>query len=61
VSLYFDNGHFQKAVEQYEASLQINPNSFEVYLVSGLAYLKLQQSDKVIKMFQNILRLQSNN
>ncbi len=60
-SLYFDNGYFEKAINQYKQALIQNPNSFKMHYVAGLAYLKLDDLERAEKMFLNAQQIQPEN
>ncbi len=60
-NLYFDNGYFEKAIEQYKKILIQYPNHFHIYYLAGLAYSKLNNLQEAKKMFLQAQRIQPEN
>ncbi|HET6892834.1 MAG TPA: tetratricopeptide repeat protein, partial [Pyrinomonadaceae bacterium] len=48
----FDSGAINEAVEAYQKSIKLEPNSAEVHLSLGQAYLKLKQDQQALKSFK---------
>lgn len=55
-----DMGHYKKAIAQYEAAIQIHPNS-SLYSNMGLCYQKLGQADPAVSCYQKAISLDSTN
>ena len=53
----FDNGDAPGAIDSYLQSLKLEPNSAEVHLSLGHAYLKLQKDREAIKAFKEAIKL----
>jgi tetratricopeptide (TPR) repeat protein len=54
----FDEGDLKGAVAAYLQSIALQPDSAEVYLSLGLAYLKLEKNKDAAKAFKDSVRLQ---
>ncbi len=48
----FDSGAIKEAVDAYQKSIKLEPNSAEVHLSLGQAYLKLKQDQQALKSFK---------
>ena len=48
----FDSGAINEAVDAYQKSIKLEPNSAEVHLSLGQAYLKLKQDQQALKSFK---------
>jgi tetratricopeptide (TPR) repeat protein len=55
----FDMGDVKGAIDAYLASIAIEPNSAEVYLYLGHAYIKLDKNRDAAKAFKQCVRLKS--
>jgi tetratricopeptide (TPR) repeat protein len=53
----FDAGDVKGAIDSYLLSIKIEPNSAEVYLNLGHAYLKLTKNAEAIKAFKESIKL----
>jgi Flp pilus assembly protein TadD len=53
----FDMGDIKGAIDAYLASIAIEPNSAEVYLYLGHAYIKLDKNRDAVKAFKQCVRL----
>lgn len=49
---HFDSGAFNEAIDAYQKSIKLEPNSAEVHLSLGQAYLKLKQDQQALKSFK---------
>ncbi len=56
---HFDSGAPKEAISYYQQSLKLEPNSAEVHLSLGHAYLKLKQDQQAIKSFKQATVLNS--
>jgi len=54
----FDSGDLKGAVAAYLQSIELQPDSAEVHLSLGLAYLKLEKNKDAAKAFKDSVRLQ---
>ena len=52
--------HYKKAIAQYEAAIQIHPNS-SLYSNMGLCYQRLGQADPAVSCYQKAISLDSTN
>ena len=48
----FETGYVNEAIEAYEKSIKLEPNSAEVHLSLGHAYIKLKEHQKALKSFK---------
>lgn len=48
----FDSGYVDEAIQAYEKSIKLEPNSAEVHLSLGHAYIKLKDHQKALKSFK---------
>lgn len=48
----FDSGAINEAIDAYQKSIKLEPNSAEVHLSLGQAYLKLKQDQQALKSFK---------
>ena len=48
----FDSGFVNDAIEAYEKAIKLEPNSAEVHLSLGHAYIKLKEHQKALKSFK---------
>lgn len=49
---YMQQGHFNKAIENSEKALELDPKCFSAYLGLGGCYLSLGEHDKAIKIYE---------
>jgi Flp pilus assembly protein TadD len=56
----FEAGDLKGAVAAYLQSIELQPDSAEVYLSLGLAYLKLEKNKDAAKAFKDSVRLEPN-
>ncbi|HLO00336.1 MAG TPA: tetratricopeptide repeat protein [Pyrinomonadaceae bacterium] len=54
----FEEGDLNGAVAAYRESIELQPDSAEVYLNLGLVYLKLEKNKDAVKAFKDSVRLQ---
>ncbi len=54
---YQDQGNLDKALEEYEKALQLNPNYAKVYTNIGTIYLEKKDYDKAIQQFKKVIEL----
>jgi len=54
---YQNSGHIDKALEEYEKALLINPNNTDVLFNAGQMHLKKQEWEKAIIKFQKIINM----
>jgi tetratricopeptide (TPR) repeat protein len=52
---YFDRKEYQKAIDDYDMALAIDPELTKVYLGKGSAYIEMGEYDKAIEVFNKIL------
>ncbi len=55
--LYYSQGEYQKAVEQFKRILVIEPNNAEVMSILGSLYLETEERPEAIEMFQKALEI----
>lgn len=60
-NIYFTNGQIQKAIDQYNEGLKIEPNNSAMLGNLGLVYYETRQYDLSRKTFQKLLQLDPNN
>jgi len=53
----FESGDLKAAIQAYQQSVKLNPESAEVYLSLGLAYFKLTKHSDAIKAFKQATHL----
>jgi TolA-binding protein len=49
---HFDSGAIYEAIDAYQKSIKLEPNSAEAHLSLGQAYLKLKQDEQALKSFK---------
>jgi len=54
---YQDKGNLDKALEEYQKALQLNPNYTQVYTNLGTVYLEKQDYDQAIQQFKKVIEL----
>ncbi len=60
-NLYFERGNYEKAIENYNMAIILNPNFSEAYFARGLAYYHLKNYDKAAADYTKALELDPNN
>ena len=55
--VYQNQGNLDKAVEEYQKALQLNPNYTQVYTNLGAVYLEKQDYDRAIQQFNKVIEL----
>jgi len=56
--LFVKNNLMQDAIEQFETSIQINPNEISAYNNLGLAYIKAKEYPQAVKVLQKALEME---
>ncbi len=56
---FFDHGQYEKAIENYNKVIELEPSNIKAYYNKGLAHQKLGLQDKAIKDFTKIIQLKS--
>jgi len=54
---YFKQGDYQKAIEQYDEAIRLNPQYAKAYYNRGIAYYYLSQYEQAIQDFGEAIRL----
>jgi general secretion pathway protein D len=54
---YLETGDYDKALEYYEKSLDINPDNAYALLNTGFIYQKLGENDKAVEMYERLIKL----
>lgn len=54
---YQDGGDLNKAIEEYNKALELNPGYTQVYINLGTVYLGKQDYDRAIETFEKVLEL----
>ena len=57
---YFVNGKFDKAIEEFNKALKLNPNDPEIYYNLGLAYESKSKLDEARKMYEKAVEINPN-
>ena len=57
---YSDLGQYERAIQDYNKAIQLNPNYAEAYNNRGWAYYCLKQYGKALKDFEKALELNPN-
>jgi len=55
--VYQNQGDLDKAVEEYQKALQLNPNYTQVYTNLGAVYLEKEDYDRAIQQFNKVIEL----
>ena len=58
---YFDKGNYEKAIENYNMAIILNPHFSEAYFSRALAYYYLKNYDRAISDYKKALELDPNN
>lgn len=58
---YYKQGQYQKAIEEFEQIVEVQPDYEGGYLILGDCYLKIKNYDKAIEAFQKALELKNDN
>src|SRR4051812_7421179 len=60
--LAYDNkGQYDRAIEDYDQAIKLNPNDADVFVNRGNAYARKGQNDRAIQDFDQALKLDPNN
>ena len=54
---YQNEGDLDKALEEYQKALQLNPNYTQVYTNVGTVYIEKKEYDKAIQQFKRVIEL----
>ena len=55
--VYQDQGNLDKALEEYQKALKLNPNYVKVYTNVGTIYLERKDYDQAIQQFKKVIEL----
>ena len=58
---YYKQGQYQKAIEEFEKIVEVQPDYEGGHLILGDSYLKLKNYERAIEAFQSALELKSDN
>ena len=56
---HLDTGEYQKAIDNYDDAIRLDPQYSRAYNNKGIAYKKLAQPDRAIQDFDEAIRLDS--
>ncbi|TFG15862.1 MAG: tetratricopeptide repeat protein [Promethearchaeota archaeon] len=59
--IFFDDGKFQKALENYKKALDIEPKNVDALICCGLCYRNMEEYDKAIEYYDNALEIEPDN
>jgi tetratricopeptide (TPR) repeat protein len=55
--IYFDQSNIEEAVQHFTKSIELNPNLYDAQFLLGECYLKIKNTEKAKKVFQNVIKL----
>jgi tetratricopeptide (TPR) repeat protein len=58
---YYKQGQYQKAIEEFEQIVEVQPDYEGGHLILGDSYLKIKNYDEAIEAFKNALELKNDN
>ncbi len=57
---YLESGRFREAIQQFNKAEKLRPDYSDVYVIRGLAYLELNETDLAIKDFTSAIDIDDN-
>lgn len=59
--IYFDKGRYQKALDNYNKALNLEPKNIDALICVGLCYRNLKEYDKAIEYYNTALEIEPDN